>query len=290
MNEQVVTMRAGGDALLGVLHLPQEPCDVAVVVVVGGPQYRVGSHRQFLRLARTLAARGHAVLRFDVRGMGDSEGAPRGFEALRDDIGEAIDTVVQQSGARRVVLWGLCDGASASLLYCHDVRDARLAGLCLVNPWVRTDATQARTQVRHYYRQRLAQPAFWRKLLSGRVALSAVTGLWRSLARSWSPPVEAPAYTTRMARAWMAFEGELLLLLSGDDYTAREFLECTASDPAWAGTLARPRLARHTCDRADHTCSDPAAHRWLEQHTLDWLERLAAPPVEAIRPSRALAC
>ena len=43
----------------------------AVLVVVGGPQVRAGSHRHFVQLARHLATHGHAVMRFDVRGMGD---------------------------------------------------------------------------------------------------------------------------------------------------------------------------------------------------------------------------
>jgi len=51
-----------------------------VLIVVGGPQYRVGSHRQFLLLSRRLAAEGHPVMRFDYRGMGDASGAMRGFE------------------------------------------------------------------------------------------------------------------------------------------------------------------------------------------------------------------
>jgi alpha/beta superfamily hydrolase len=48
-----------------------------VLVIVGGPQYRAGSHRQFTLLARSLAEQGFAVLRFDYRGMGDSTGAMR---------------------------------------------------------------------------------------------------------------------------------------------------------------------------------------------------------------------
>ena len=54
-----------------------------VLIVTGGPQYRAGSHRQFVLLARFLAARGMAVLRFDYRGMGDSEGAPRDYRRCR---------------------------------------------------------------------------------------------------------------------------------------------------------------------------------------------------------------
>ena len=72
----------GGERMLGILALPAVPADIGIVLVVGGPQTRVGSHRQFVLLSRCLAAAGYAVLRFDYRGMGDSSGEQRGFERL----------------------------------------------------------------------------------------------------------------------------------------------------------------------------------------------------------------
>ena len=41
-----------------------------MLIVVGGPQYRAGSHRQFTLLARDVAATGVPTMRFDYRGMG----------------------------------------------------------------------------------------------------------------------------------------------------------------------------------------------------------------------------
>ena len=113
--EHAVIFGCDGDSLLGIVHAPTMPAELGVVVIVGGPQYRVGSHRQFVLLARTFAAAGFAVLRFDVRGMGDSTGAPRGFESTRADIAAAIDSIQAQVPAvQRVMLWGLCDGAAAA--------------------------------------------------------------------------------------------------------------------------------------------------------------------------------
>ena len=62
--------------------------------MVGGPQYRVGSHRQFALLARRLAAAGTACMRFDYRGMGDSTGDSRTFEHIEHDLRCAIETFV----------------------------------------------------------------------------------------------------------------------------------------------------------------------------------------------------
>ena len=45
--------------------------------------------------------------------------------------------------------------------------DSRVAGIVAANPWARSAATLAATQLKHYYVARLLQPEFWRKLLRG---------------------------------------------------------------------------------------------------------------------------
>ena len=68
--ESVLSFVCEGEPLVGILAEPDgTPAEVGVVIIVGGPQYRAGSHRQFTLLARHLAARGFAVLRFDYRSM-----------------------------------------------------------------------------------------------------------------------------------------------------------------------------------------------------------------------------
>ena len=138
--ERAVAFDCAGDKLVGILCGPESPASGAtprhgldapsflgVVIVVGGPQYRAGSHRQFTLMARALAAAGYPVLRFDYRGMGDSTGLHRDFESLNGDLAAAIETLLQhEPNVQRVALWGLCDGASAALLYLHATRDSRV--------------------------------------------------------------------------------------------------------------------------------------------------------------------
>ena len=125
--EQAISFRCEGSQLVGIVAGARAPQARGVVVVVGGPQYRAGSHRQFTYLCRGLAQAGIASLRFDYRGMGDSEGDPRNFEAIDADIRAAVDAfIVAVPQLREVVLWGLCDAASATLFY--GPTDARVTG------------------------------------------------------------------------------------------------------------------------------------------------------------------
>ena len=276
--EEPLRIDCAGETLFGILARPQQAAESGIVVVVGGPQTRVGSHRQFVLLSRTLAAGGYATLRFDHRGMGDSTGEPRDFEAIGTDIGAAIDALQSACPAvKKILLWGLCDAAAASLLYWDESRDQRIAGLCLLNPWVRSETTLARAQVKHYYGQRLMQKEFWVKLLRGQLNVAhAVAGLLGKLklaaARVGSAGEENLGFQDRMARALRDFSGGVLLLLSENDYTAKEFLEYAAMADSWQGILTRGNLKRVDIPDADHTFSSATARTRVAESCRDWIE------------------
>ncbi len=248
---------------------------MGVVIVVGGPQYRVGSHRQFVLLARALAAQGVAVLRFDYRGMGDSDGTARTFEDVDTDIRAAIDALlIALPSVGRVYLWGLCDGASAALMYAPS--DTRIAGLVLLNPWVRTEAGLARAYVETYYLDRLRDPEFWKKLFTGRLALAQsireFCANWlrsRQVGKMVSTPVLT--FTDRMLLAMSSWKGPALIILSGRDVTAAEFR-------TWATISDAHRQGFHAGDvewfeiaAANHTFSSAEWRAMVENETCRWI-------------------
>lgn len=273
--EQPLALHVGDDELLAVIHGVDAAAALGVLVIVGGPQYRIGSHRQFVLLARRLAAAGYPVMRFDHRGSGDSAGTERDFEQIDDDIRCAIDAFLAQGGIERVVLWGLCDAASAAMMYAAS--DERVAGLVLANPWVRAPHTEARTRLEKYYAARLRNPDFWRKVLRLDLNLRAsARDLWRSVCRlttRTSPRGEQPErhFIERMLDGWSRFSGPSLIVLSGEDLTADEFRHLCRSNRAWQAALHRDNVEVVELRHADHTFSGAARRADVEQATLDWL-------------------
>jgi exosortase A-associated hydrolase 1 len=273
-----------GDWLYGVLSMPEQPRSRGVLMLVGGPQYRVGSHRQFTLLARYLASCGIPVMRFDYRGMGDSEGDWRNFENVDDDVRCAVDHFIQSvPGMTDLVIWGLCDAASAALFYAY--RDSRVTGLVLLNPWVRTEKGLAKTYLKHYYFSRLFDSELWTKILTGsfnytdagRSLLTAIRAACGRVGRQENffdsdVASEAASLPDRMLEGYSRFKGRVLLILSDNDLTAKEFSDLAASSDKWRGLLEDPRTLRYALPGANHTFSTRDWRNQVGSWTREWVE------------------
>ncbi|MGA8147382.1 MAG: hydrolase 1, exosortase A system-associated [Gallionellaceae bacterium] len=281
--EEPMIMDCEGCRLVGIATQPAEPNETGVLILVGGPQYRAGSHRQFTLLARHLADNGIASMRFDYRGMGDSEGDMRNFETLDADIRAAIDSFLKHAPkVRRVAIWGLCDAASAALYYGHT--DKRVSDLILLNPWVHTEAGASRARLKHYYLSRLMQRSFWAKLVSGKIELrksaSDLTKSAHSVVTGASPDSSMPAdprhgsagYIDRMRDGLKHFKGSVLFILSGNDLTAQEFISLTRQDNRWKKLCHSSRIASETVPKANHTFSSQDWRYQVGTHTAQWVQ------------------
>jgi uncharacterized protein len=274
------------DWLYGVLSMPEQVQSRGVLMLVGGAQYRAGSHRQFTLLARYLASCGIPVMRFDYRGMGDSEGDTRHFENVDEDVRCAIDHFIQcVPSMTDLVIWGLCDAASAALFYAW--RDNRVTGLVLLNPWARTENGLAKTYLRHYYFSRLFDSDLWRKILTGRfdyvIAGRSLVKLIRvacfkgarqaGFDNVASNRPELPAsLPDRMFDGYSRFKGRVLLILSGNDLTAREFSDLAASDSKWCELLEDRRTRRLELPGANHTFSTRDWRNQVGSWTKEWIQ------------------
>ena len=279
--ERAVVFACESQHLVGIIHAP-EGAQTGLVMVSGGDQYRVGSHRMFVELGRTLANAGVAVLRFDHRGIGDTAGSYHGFENLHTDIQAAIAELKRNCPeVKRIVLAGLCDGASAAL-----IASAELSGvdeLVLINPWVHTSDLEARTRLINYYVSRLKSRDFWKKFLRGQIKISeswrSLTGYLKMFLRSifslGQANNDAQSYVRQMLQGVNRFNGPIYVVLSGQDLVAQQFQQLATIDRAWKDSIEKPGVQVTKIPGADHTFSISAERRKFEQIMLDWFAEKA---------------
>lgn len=275
MKEQALTFNANNQALLAITHMPEKPTSTGVLIVVGGPQYRVGSHRQFVQLSRALAAQNISSMRFDTTGMGDSYGSKKEFDSIDDDIHAAMDAFIHtQPHLTDVVIWGLCDAASAALIYAYT--DKRVSGLVLLNPWMRNDQAMGKTMVKYYYFQRLLSKAFWKKLFSGNVNVLASANDAKGFVKDSlvAENVVVESYQHRMLIGLQKFQGKTCLILSSEDLTAKEFEQQTCKTKSWRKLYGSENEIHHLAG-ADHTCSTRQFKKQVEKITANFVKHIA---------------
>jgi exosortase A-associated hydrolase 1 len=281
--ESAITFSCHEACLYGILSLPELAASRGVLIVVGGPQYRAGSHRQFTLLARSLAAQGTPVVRFDYRGMGDSEGTTRTFDAVNDDIQSAIDCFFQKvPDMKELVIFGLCDAASAAAFYAH--QDRRVSGLVLLNPWVRTEAGIAKAYLKHYYLSRLFDVSLWSKVRSGKFSIketlqsflkltaSALSMKKRKHPNTPGSSLEPASLPDRMYYGLDNFQGRVLLILSGNDLTAKEFSGLVKTSKKWGILMKSDRITSQFLQGADHTFSRRVWREQVSSWIVSWLK------------------
>jgi hypothetical protein len=131
LEQRALRFHANGNALIGIVDVPERPLARGMLILADSSQYRAGSDRQFTLLSRLLAARGVAVMRFDRAGAGDSEG----HAALRalEDVGAAMkEFFIHVPEMKESVILAPGDAAACAALYAAG--DVRVTGLALLDP------------------------------------------------------------------------------------------------------------------------------------------------------------
>ncbi|MDP6118520.1 MAG: alpha/beta hydrolase [Planctomycetota bacterium] len=107
--EDFVQISSGGQNVYGILHLPDGDPTHAIVYCSPFAEEQKSTYRVFVELARHLADKGVASLRFDYRGTGDSDGYFQDY-LLEDWIGDtvaAIECLKEKSGLDRICVLGV---------------------------------------------------------------------------------------------------------------------------------------------------------------------------------------
>lgn len=262
----LLTIRCEGD-LLGAT-LDSADGGTGIVMVTGGTQTRIGSHRMFEQLAASLARSGYPCLRFDRRGVGDSEGKDPGWRRSGPDIAAAVSDFRKGTRAlERVIGIGLCDGASALAL--HGAK-AGLQGAVLINPWLVESEADAPppAAIRHHYRRQLTSIEGWKKLLGGSVSYGKLLkGVGKTFTAA--PTDLADEVASSLERGAMP----TALILCADDATA------IAAADVWSckrfEKIRKAGAAPYRVESDSHTFARPGDAEALHQACLSAIAGLS---------------
>lgn len=277
--EKPIQFRLREKVLYGILHLSegQERITRIILMIVGGYQTRVGSHRLYVQLARALCEQGLPVCRFDYEGIGDSQGSFVGFEGAGPSIKATIDYLYETfPDLTDIYVWSLCDGASACAVYAsHDSK--RVTAMILCNPWVNTEESQAKTILKYYYIRRLLSKEFWQNFFSSRFnfkkSYDSFLGLVQNGYFSNADHRLNGSLPDRVFGGLSLYHRPVHFILSSNDLTALEFKEFLNGQPILRDRITKGMISLQYIEGADHTFSSELYKSKLFEETLKAIRR-----------------
>lgn len=253
---------------------------------------RVGPHRMYVRIARTLAAQGIPSLRFDPTGVGDGAITSANLHAYSPErlteTREAIQLARTRLGVERVGLVGLCSGAYVA--FHAGAAGPGIAGQILINPqtfhWKDGDsleiAVKQAVKGTRYYRRALFESSTYRRLFRGEVhAKWIVSGLLRRAFGRMTSALQRLGTRRTAVNVRGTFRrtisgGQRILFIFGEDDPGLDLFREQVGN-----TRALERTGDFAVDvvpGVDHTFSTGAAQRWLEERIVRACRNISAFP------------
>ncbi len=259
MTEQV-RLFGHGNGLSGIVT--DAAGSTGVVFLNAGVLHRVGPSRLHVTLARALADKGFASLRFDFSGIGESETRMDEMperERILSESQAAMD-VLTEKGASRFLLVGLCSGADNALRIA--IEDSRVLGVVALQP----HSFGSPGFAFETYARRVMAPRTWARLFGGSVSLRNVgASLWNALRRSPRSVGAAPRSARSLAghvaaeiRGVIERGVDMLLVYSVPSSAHYNFRTLVA--PELKRLEGPGRVEVETFTGSDHTFS-PLAHQ-----------------------------
>lgn len=248
--------------LVGVLTSPAAPqTRPGVVLINAGMVYRVGPRRLHVRLARALAEQGHACMRFDLSGLGDSTAVSGGQPSLQwlEDVKDAVALLTTRGGSPSAILFGICAGAVRA--YEAALVDPRVSGIFLVDCYLYpTWKTRMRFSAR-----RFREGIDWQAALLSR--LRGLFGSRREMAGAFtanealeSGSIPKTLFAQGLGNlsqrgAWVA------QIMSGEN--PRLYNYALQFDDGFRSWRLGDRISAHYFPEASHTFGEPSQQRSL---------------------------
>ncbi|HEY8136427.1 MAG TPA: alpha/beta fold hydrolase [Methylocystis sp.] len=275
------------DRLVGVLCRPRtetkERGRPAMILLNTGANHHIGSGRTMVEHARFLAGQGHATLRMDCLGIGDSDWLPEGplavihHEERAADVSQAIDAL-EAAGFDDISAAGVCSGAF--LAFRSALKDVRIKRLLLVNPqfWLPlsseqlADARQGTFGSTSTYLAKAVSLDAWRRVVDGQVGPGALLSILGEIAArgkkalmSRFPKLSVPRTRLESELSALGERGCQTLLVLGVSDSAREIF---AEHMAAANMASLPEgLEIEMVQGADHAFATRDA-RWMFRRLL----------------------
>jgi pimeloyl-ACP methyl ester carboxylesterase len=206
----------------GILATPADPgrAPLGLVLLNGGAVRHTGPNRMWVEVARRWAQRGVPVLRFDIEGLGDSDGDERPYVAnaalyepdLAHQVSETVADLAEAGIATRWVVAGLCAGASWAFHAVLADPDRVSAGL-LINPFAFDWEDELAAEIDVVRAGRLREAGTWGRVLSGQVSGERIR---RVAAHAIKTPVESGRRRRRLRTRVERERGQLDRLRAND--------------------------------------------------------------------------
>jgi pimeloyl-ACP methyl ester carboxylesterase len=279
-------------------------CTTGIVILNPGPTDRNGPHRLYFKLAELFAREGYPTLRFDARGVGESEGeweTAEGapildiFTKIQEgiwvpDTWAAIDFLIKRTGVQQVILGGLCGGAITALLAGSG--HPKIVGFFMMG--IPVTLSSATSNVRdlpeavlskeaNRYLKKLFRPSAWWRLLTLKTDLKTLRGVMMSRVRSWANPKAAkstPVIDRRMNphfvssfKSAVEIRKKMVFIYSENDYLWHEFKEYFL--PTQGNGSGYP-FEYFTIPQANHNLTEGEWQDRLNQFLIPWLDNVAS--------------
>lgn len=253
-----------------------------VILLNAGVVHRVGPHRLYVGLARTLAQAGFTVLRFDHSGIGDSLPRPDQMPFEQSAVLETVDAMgllSAQHGCERFILLGLCSGTLTAFKAAQ--QDPRVVGLVLLTALLQDPSTvpqatiaeaSSRRVATSYRTEKLRSGRSWLRLLTGRADYRRVLAAARRLVATPARKAPDPGTAAVIGELdGLLRRGVSILFVYGEPTTVLEYFRMTL-DPVLPRLQRAGQVSVTVFPGADHTFTRQHDQRRLIERVNTWLE------------------
>ncbi|MFZ6848655.1 serine aminopeptidase domain-containing protein [Undibacterium sp. RuRC25W] len=283
--EELVTF----EGLVGVVSRPEQhnPAQRTAVLLTNiGANHRVGTHQLYVNLARSMAASGFIVLRFDKSGIGYSKANADGKEndvygtSGLPDMQSAMQFLRNHYDTENFIAGGLCSGAY--FCYLTALAEPDIKGLILMNQlvyhWNEGDSLDIRKKQSikstHFYVKAIRSLHTWKRLLRGQIEFrkifvklsKRVQKRLHIMSQAFVTKfVESHHFLGKIARQFRQMEArgtEILMIMDAGDSSVDLMTENFGRHGVLLGKS--PRICLEIFKGSDHTFTP----RWAQQHVI----------------------